>query len=75
MQFTAKVGSTEHRLVIARATVLTGNGRDRVSLVTNYPPTGADDDCLYLEFLTPKGQGELYVTKHFPDVEIKVIKR
>jgi hypothetical protein len=60
---------------IIRAIIITGEGRDRVSLETDLPDTCIPPfDNLSLRFSAPSGKAEQYIKKHLPEVtEIQVL--
>lgn len=60
---------------ITRATVLTGQGTDRVFLLTDLPGAfTVYSEPLWLKFEATKGTGEAYVRKHF-NIEPTIIDR
>jgi hypothetical protein len=60
---------------LIKATVLTGEGMDKVSIETDLPGPTHGEDRLYLSFWAVKGGGELFVKTFFPELPIKVLQR
>jgi len=66
-------------LEIEKALVLTGTGEDKVTLYCtsisgNYEPPSEDSPHLELNFTTPKGKADEYLSKHFPGLPVETIE-
>lgn len=61
---------------LIRATILTGQGGDRVSVQTDLPGTmWPYTEPLYFNFEVAIGKGVEYVRKHFPELVYEVVER